>query len=433
MATIETINVWTIADDHTWDSLRAWMIKVNNNFEELNLDSVITVKVASDLSWTLDSTKLYFIDWVIDMWTTQIIIPQWGLQLKWNWFNISKLISSENNYTMFIDDGVYSWDFLFEGLAIEVTWTSSQAFNLDNDWNGSAFELSIVNFNNCTSLWSISNYRQGLELNTGRFWGSPSLTLNWTWSWGYRCTTSIVRGLSSWMTTALFSEGVWFTMASRFLTDINCDLPANASFCDFQSSNFINPSTLQIQWAILSRNWTINASDTNILPNISATDLVSSWVGNNGIDNTFVGGNLEVDSISTTVISAGSTYYTLNANWGAKNLSHFDTPSAGQLRHLGQTPIEFKVQADFTVECSSNNVLAIRARIWRDSTSSFVEFQPQIRQVNSLIGGRDVAFFSIFTNTKLNQNDYIYFQIANNSGNNNATLEVDSFFVVEER
>ena len=132
MPTIETINVGTSANDWTWDLLRNWLIKVNNNFAKINMDSVIVVKTASDLSWTLDSTKLYLIDWVIDMWTTQITIPQWGLQLWGNWFNISKLISSEDSYTMFIDDWVYSWDFLFEELSIEVTGNFSKVFDLDN-------------------------------------------------------------------------------------------------------------------------------------------------------------------------------------------------------------------------------------------------------------------------------------------------------------
>ena len=90
-------------------------------------------------------------------------------------------------------------------------------------------------------------------------------------------------------------------------------------------------------------------------------------------------------------------------------------------------------KADFTVECTANNVLAIRLRVWRDKTSSFVEFQPQLRQVNSLVGGRDVAFFSIFTSLKLEKNDYVYFQVANNSGNSNPTLELDSFYIIEER
>ena len=72
-------------------------------------------------------------------------------------------------------------------------------------------------------------------------------------------------------------------------------------------------------------------------------------------------------------------------------------------------------------------------RKWDDSTSSFSEFQERARQINSFVGGRDVGFYNFSFNITLDQNDYIYFQVRNNSGNNNLTLEADSDFLVEER
>jgi len=82
------------------------------------------------------------------------------------------------------------------------------------------------------------------------------------------------------MTLPLFQEGTSFVMNNRFLTDINCDLPASAAFCDFQSSNFANPSTLQVQGAIMSRDGTIDASDANIFSAIDASDISSIWKDN---------------------------------------------------------------------------------------------------------------------------------------------------------
>jgi len=82
------------------------------------------------------------------------------------------------------------------------------------------------------------------------------------------------------MTLPIFQEGASLVINSRFLTDINCDLPASAAFCDFQSSNFANPSTLQIQGAIISRDGVTDSTDTNILPNILSSDIASIWKNN---------------------------------------------------------------------------------------------------------------------------------------------------------
>ena len=306
-------------------------------------------------------------------------------------------------------------------------------YDLVADTGFEAIELDRINYNNCTSGGTIDGYRQGLEEGTGRFGGSPSITLKGTWLGGYRITTSIVRGLSNSTTEPLFKAGVGFVMNSRFLTDINCDLGTLQPFCDFTTAMFPNPSTLQVKGAIFTRGLIVNASDTNIFPNISRADLASSWVDNIGIRNTFVGGKVSVSSENLTSIAAGSTWYTLDAVWATGNLEHFDSPASGQLRHLGNSPREFKITVNFNIASTANNEVAIRLRKWDDSLGSFIEFGSRARQINSFVGGRDVGFFNFSFNVVLDQNDYVYFQVANNSGNNDLTLELDSDFQVEER
>ena len=77
-------------------------------------------------------------------------------------------------------------------------------------------------------------------------------------------------------------------------------------------------------------------------------------------------------------------------------------------------------------------MLTLRVLKWDDSASSFITVLDQSRQVNNLVGGRDVAFFNININTELDQNDYIKIQIANDTVNN-VTAEADSYYIVEER
>jgi hypothetical protein len=417
------------------------IIEVNVSSQDLTnyvlkselLQSTIIVQSAAQLSGTLSSSIGYIIDGSIDMGTTQIKVPSGGLFISGVGFGISELTSSANNYTMFVKDGVnYSGNLFMDKIEVSVTGTSSQVFNLDNEGNFGAVELNTVNFNNCTALGELIDYRQGLETNTGRFGGTPELTLSGTWSGGYFIDTSIVRSLTDGVYT-LYKAGASFSMASRFRSNQNIDLPANVSFFNFSSINFVNPSTIQINGALVSRNGNFDSTDSNITPNIDQADIACAWSNNVGMQNTFEGGRLTVSSENLTTISSGSTWTTLNAIWASSNLEHFDSPSSGQLRHLGNSPREYKCTINFVIESQANNDLGIRLRKYDDSATSFIDFSERRRQVNSLVGGRDVAIFNFSFNVSLDQNDYVFFQVRNNSGNQNVTLELNSDWLLEER
>ena len=427
-------------DAKTGDTLFDAFTKTQANFTELytdNLASTIVVNqgnLATTLGGTIDSTKVYVIDGVIDFTGTglSIEVPATGISYMGTTFDISKIICSDINYTLFTSPSGGSGNVLGIDCALEVTGSGSHVYNLTDATGFNAFEFTRINYNNCTSLGTITGYRQGFESGTGRFGGSPELTLAGTWLGGYFIDSSIVRSLTDGA-YSLYKAGAGFSMASRFRSNQNIDLPASASFFDFAPANFPNPSTVQLDGCIVSRNGVFNASDSNITPNAQASDLPSAWTGNVGIQNTFVGGKQKATVALATAIAVASTFYTLNATWTPSGLSHFDAPSTGRLRHIGVSPIEFKVQADFTIEGATGNEIAVRIKKWDDSASSFLDFQPTTRQINALVGGRDVAFFTILSNIVLDTNDYLLFQVANNSGTGNVTLEVESNFIVEER
>jgi len=418
------------------DSMASVRAVLNGNATDAEarlLDNIVVVKqsnAATTLGGTIDSTKQYFIDGSIDMSGITVTVPSTGIFLAGYNLDLSELTCSDNTYTMF--SGGTAGNVFMQDLSLEVTGTGSQVFNLTNGSGFSAVEFVRVNFNNCSAIGELNGYRQGLETGTGRFGGTPEMTLSGTWLGGYFIDTSIVRSLTDGGYT-LYKAGTGFTMNSRFRTNQNIDLPANASFFDFAPSNFVNPSTVQVSGALVSRNGIFNAADSNITPNISQADLVSAWDSNIGMPNTFEGGKLTVSSENQTNIAAGSTYYTLNAIWSASSLEHFDSPSAGQLRHLGNSPREYKCTINFVIESTANNDIGIRLRKWDNSASSFVNFTERRRDVNSFVGGRDVAIFNFSFNVNLDQNDYVYFQVRNNSGNQNLTLELDSDWLLEER
>lgn len=411
---------------------------VQGNLIETPSSNVIIVRTAEELSGTLDSTKLYVIDGIIDFTGTgfNIEIPSTGLTLSGYSFDISKIICSDSSYTLFTSEAGGSGDLIGKDFAIEVTGASSQVYNitdvLPGNAAGHAIELERVNYNDCTSLGTISGYRQGLESGTGRFGGTPELTLAGTWTGGFVIDTSIVRALDDGAYT-LFKAGAGFTMASRFKTNLNVDLPASASLLDFAAANFISPSTLQLHDVIASRNGVFDSADSNLTPNITYSDLKSSWVNSLGINNTHVGGKVGVTAEIVTVISASGTFYDLNGTYTAEDLQHFDNPALNHLRHLGNNPRDYNIIFDLTIDGNPNREVAVKVVQWDDSASSFIDVATKRGTVNSLAGGRDVAFVSDFVTGSLDQNDYFKLQVANNTDTGNLTVELDGFMRVEAR
>ena len=177
----QTINVGAAANDNTGDSIRVGGGKINDNFTELyglQLDNRVIVKQASDFG-TIDSTKQYFIDGVVDMSSTTIVVPSGGIHINGYGLDTSKLISKDNSFVLFTDSSD-SGNVLINNCTIEIRGSSSSVFALTSNTGFEAAEFNIVNFDNCTSLGYLDGFRQGLEAGTGRFGGTPELDLRGT-------------------------------------------------------------------------------------------------------------------------------------------------------------------------------------------------------------------------------------------------------------
>ena len=385
------------------------------------------------LGGTIDSTKEYFLDGVIDMGTTQITVPPTGITIKGFSFDVSGLTSSEDNYTMFISESIAigSGNVLGLDYFISVTGAGSKVYEIYDATGFNAFEFQRINYIDCTSLGDIYDYRQGLESGTGRFGGSPSLTLHGLWRGGFRITTSIVRSLSGLMTAPLFKEGTLFQMNSRFLTDINCDLPTLAPFTDFRPVNFPNESTIQFKGVIMTRDGVADSNDSNITPNLVASGVCCDWDNNIGMNNTFVGGTLKITAEAETVITTQNSGFDINGTWSTVDLQHFDSPNSSELRHIGTDPKDFRVSFDLVIDGQQSDVITI-ALVKLDGVSPSVEYS-QTRVINNLQGGRDVAYFNGTFNVRMNQNDSLIWEVINTTSTNNVTAEIDSQWIVEER
>jgi len=139
----DPLNLGAVANDRTGDKWRAGGQKLNTMLETLfnvSASNRVLVKTASDLAGTLDSTVEYFIDGIIDMGSQAIELPAGGLNFTGYNFNVSKLVSSASNYTMFTSPVGGSGDLLGKDYAIEVTGASSKVYDLTD----SNLELSTV-------------------------------------------------------------------------------------------------------------------------------------------------------------------------------------------------------------------------------------------------------------------------------------------------
>ena len=392
---------------------------------------VNTANWATTLGGTIDSLKEYFIDGIVDPQGVSIDLTGGKvLNITGGGTNVSKIVSTANTYTMVT--GTDAGEIMMDGITLTIGGTGSKLLNVKGNTGIEAVSFIKVNFDFCTSLGEVDGYNQGLEIITRRFGGTPQLTLSGSWGSGYFVDTSIVRILTDGA-YSLFKEGTLFTMASRFRSNQNLDLPASASFLDFQPSNFPNPNTLQLIDMIVTRNGASDASDLNYTPNISKGDLASSWNNNTGLPNTFVGASTGITTEITTTIVTPAVFVDLAGTYTTSGLEHFDSPANGQLRHLASSPQEFKVAVFGIIDGGANDEVSLKITVWDNSESIFVDYKAVVRVINNLQGGRDVAYFNFTDNVILDTNDYVKIMVANITDTSNVTAELDTEFTIEKR
>jgi len=274
----------------------------------------------------------------------------------------------------------------------------------------------------------LDGYRQGLESGTGRFGGTPELEFRGTWVGGYRTETTIARGLSNF--TSLFKAGVGFTFDGRVNIGMNCDLPAAGAFCDFAEANINNDESFQLSNCRITRAGVLNASDTTIYPNIDHKNTKCLWTDNAGLPNTnkYIKANISTEV--ATVISATNTYYPLAGTFTVETNSHIAMPANGEFQLLSGNGT-YQIIGDFVIEGATNDVVDIRVTKSTDGGATWpTEITHIRRQVNSLVGGRDVAFFPINFITTLQENDRIRLEIENTTSTANLTAELDSYVIL---
>jgi hypothetical protein len=390
---------------------------------------IVYIRDASDFSPTLRSDVVYFIDGAVDMGSQSIEVPAAGLYLSGHNFDVSRLFSSAENYTMFTSPVGGSGNILGADLTLTTSGSNSSLWGIKGVTGGEAIEFDKVNFNDCTSLGYIDNYRQYLEVGSGRFGGTPILEFRGAWN-GARISTSIVRGLSD--LSALFKAGSGLTFSGRFITDINCDLPANGSLLDFSESEILGDESLLLQGTFITRQGAINPQDTGITPNISAESVKSNWKSNTGLPNTNKYIKSTITAQASTAIAAIDTYYPLLGTFTVEKSIHFSQPVNGEFECLTGVG-DFIITGDLAIQGTANDLIDIRVTKSTDGGATYpTELSHISRLINNLVGPNDVAFFPINFITNLAKGDRVRIEVENKTAANSVIARDDSFIIIAE-
>lgn len=400
---------------------------------------VKTVSDMTDFHNPARSDVIYELVGSVDMGSTSIVVPATGITIVGKSANFNRLYStystgdSENPYKMFVSDVGGSGTVFLNSFTLSVSGTGSQLYDLTGATGFEALEVGDINYEDCSSLGEVTNYRQGLETRTGRYGGSPSLTLSGTWLGGYRVDISNALNLDSGYAGCLFEEGTDFVMNDRFYINMNIDLPTNAGFSSFTPSNFTADSLVQVRDCRFKRNGVALSGDNNYFPNLDPDDLVCSWYNNIGLRNTHEGGKQEVSAQAVTTIAVAGTYYDVAGTFTPSGLQHFSGSSTGTLTNNGVSPIEFELAGSLTIEGTANDSIVVKIVRWNNADLVFEDVAIQNASINSLVGPRNVAIMTIISAITLEKDDYVKLQITNLTTTNSLTVEDGSYFKLDRR
>ena len=389
-------------------------------------DNTVVVKSADDLA-TIDPTKNYTVDGVVDMGNQSITVPPEGLNISGvnGGRDTCRLFSSQDNFDLFVTpDGDYAGDLVINDLTIEVTGTSSRVFDLDNQGNQSAVDITNVNFVRCTSLGDLTQYRQLLNLNVGYVFLSDGYTFNGTMSGGVAVLTSIAVSFSPF---TLLNAGASLIIQGSVRSDANfLAVTADSVFCDFAPSNIQNDG----QFALTN----VRTNATNPLPNFPSEDVKARFRNCIGIRDTYVGGEWAISTAQETSIPSANTLVKMAGVTSYNDLQWFSGNNDNEFTYDSDQEIEIDIKGSLSFVGSNNRVVAVQVRKWDDSAGSYVDVGSRFDA--TLNGGaaqtrvENLAFFAV---TRLNENDRIEIWVENQTDSNNITCAVGGVVIVSER
>lgn len=389
----------------------------------------IIVRSAAQLSGALLSDKVYFIDAVIDMGSTTIDVPEGGLTIEGHGYDISKLYSTANNYTMFTYSGTYSGNLTLNNNTIYVTGTSSQIFDIDNKDNFGALELNTINlgdFGKTTpSFGTIKGYRQFRTANNAFISYTEGFIFDGTMN-GLALNDSI--GLSIKAGSTLLRAGGTLNITGGFSSNMNMlSATGTAEFCDFADTNFATGAVMSLT------NFRTNADDA--VPNISSKNIKALFRSCVGVDNTFIGASWTLTTEAQTNITVNKTLVKMAGTTTADLDAHFTMPANNRLQYNGEKTIKVDIIGYLQLSSTNTDSFEVEARQWDGSASAWIDLRTlPIETALKILGDRRGGG-TVVANALLETGDYIELWAldASAAGTADPTMELESTITVSER
>jgi len=396
-------------------------------------NSTVIVRTAADLSGTLSSDVVYLVDGEIDMGTQAITVPSGGLEIGGYGLNVSKLTSTENSYTMFVDSASDAGNLFLSDITVDVSGTSSQVFDLDNSGANGAVEMNTINFENCTSLGTLDAYRQFLLFNS--FWNNcdDGITFAGTWAGGASIRTFLVRNFGATGTVFTGSTSPALTFGSRFICDGNINVPSGATVYDFEASMFTNDAGFELITGEYSGDGTVIAVKSPVIDN---TSTKSRHRDNNGMMNTYVGGRWYIDTgdSTATTISTQDTYVKAAGTTTEEDLQWFSSSGDNDLTYDSTQTVEVQIAGSINVSAvsgGSDKNITLTLRHWDDSAGAYVDLPNKAKGVSTSAG--TFHNIGIIGYASMDTDDRIELWIENNSDTVNLTVDEGSLLSISER
>jgi hypothetical protein len=387
--------------------------------------NAVYVNDSSQLSGALDSNKVYILDGDIDMGATSIIVPSGGLNVSGLGFGISSLVSTKDNHTMFVTDGVsYSGDLFITSIDIRSTGVGSKVFDLDNQGNLSAIEWNTVNFLSCTSLGEVKNYRQGLNRNISWINCKDGLTMTGAWSGGWAALDSIVVGAP--LTGVLFRAGAGLLIGGSFRTNMNILQLGTAGgiFCDF------SPANITLDGGFSVANLRANP-DANNFPNMPSTSVKARYRDCAGVRNTYVGASGTITTSVETVISTSGVYYSMEGSLSVDEPTWLILFEDAGIEFNSNITTAFELSGSFSFSGPNNQVLSLQLYKYTAATTTWAAASPPFQvTLNAANRAENVSFGTFVDMTK---GDRLEFRIANISATGSITALLGGQVRLSER
>ena len=382
------------------------------------LDSEIVVKEASQLAGVLRSDVVYIIDDGVPMGAQQITVPASGLYLRGISNNIGGLSSAEASYSMFIGGG----NLFIDNLQIEASGANSEVFSLTDPTGLNAVECTTVNFNDCTSLGTLTDFRQGLWQNIGLFGCADGLTLAGAWLGGFAIFTAIVRTFDVGNTGGIvLSADSLSVFQSRIISDANIQVNLTSKAYSFIEANFANDKSFQLIGGEIS------GTGTRV-DGITVQSTKSLWA-TNGIPNTLPGGKLDFTvSVATTIalvntpVKVAGTTVLSDEIWIEQNVDN-------RTEWLSSEDTDMQFTGVLSATSGNNNQIAFELHIFNSggTLQDTLTFPPIT--TNGAGRAENVTLIETF---QLSQGWYIELFVENRTGATDVSVEVDSRYIIEQ-